>query len=53
MLETADTVIWLDLPRRQWVPRLVRRIVRREELWGGSRNAFLRRDGLLRFALRT
>ena len=61
MLEAADTVVWLDLPRREWVPRLlrrtIRRIVRREELWGGNRetirNAFLRRDGLLRFAWRT
>jgi hypothetical protein len=42
------------------MPRLVRRsilrIVHREELWGGSRetisNAFLRREGLLRFAWR-
>ena len=60
VLEAADTVVWLDLPRRQWVPRLVRRTLRRilhrEELWGGNRetfrNAFLRRDGLLRFAWR-
>ena len=61
VLEAADTVVWLDLPRRQWVPRLVRRTLRRilhrEELWGGNRetfrNAFLRRDGLLRFAWAT
>ena len=61
VLEAADTVVWLDLPRREWVPRLlrrtIRRIVRREELWGGNRetirNAFLRRNGLLRFAWRT
>jgi adenylate kinase family enzyme len=60
VLDAADTVVWLDLPRRQWVPRLfrrtIRRIVRREELWGGNRetmrNAFFRRDGLLRFAWR-
>ena len=60
VLEAADTVVWLDLPRREWLPRLfrrtVRRIVRREELWGGNResfgNAFLMRDGLLRFAWR-
>jgi adenylate kinase family enzyme len=60
VLEAADIVVWLDLPRRQWVPRLlrrtIRRIVRREELWGGNhetlRNAFLTRDGLLRFAWR-
>jgi adenylate kinase family enzyme len=60
VLEAADTVVWLDLPRREWLPRLirrtVRRITRREELWGGNResfrNAFLTRDGLLRFAWR-
>src|SRR6185503_4382222 len=27
-LERADTVIWLDLPRRIWLPRLVRRTFR-------------------------
>ncbi|HEY1317905.1 MAG TPA: shikimate kinase [Gaiella sp.] len=60
VLDAADTVVWLDLPRREWVPRLVRRttrrVIRREELWGGNRetlrNAFLRRDGLFRFAWR-
>jgi adenylate kinase family enzyme len=60
VLEGADTVVWLDLPRREWVPRLVRRTIRRivtrEELWGGNhetvRDGFLRRDGLLRFAWR-
>jgi adenylate kinase family enzyme len=60
VLEHADVVVWLDLPRRVWFPRLVRRtvsrIVRREELWSGNRetfrNAFLSRDSLLLFALR-
>lgn len=37
----ADTVVWLDLPVRVWLPRLARRtllrIVRREELWNGNR----------------
>ena len=41
VLERADVVVWLDLPRRVWLPRLVRRtvsrIVRREELWNGNR----------------
>lgn len=60
VLESADVVVWLDLPRRVWFPRLLRRtlsrIVRREELWSGNRetfrNAFLSRDSLLLFALR-
>jgi hypothetical protein len=60
VLERADVVVWLDLPRRVWLPRLIRRtirrIVRREELWSGNRetfrNAFLSRDSLLLFALR-
>jgi adenylate kinase family enzyme len=58
--ETADTVVWIDLPRRVWLPRLlrrtVRRIVSREELWSGNREtfrgAFLGRDALIPFALR-
>lgn len=37
----ADTVVWLDLPRRtvmrQVTVRTLRRIVRREELWNGNR----------------
>ena len=60
VFEHADTVVWLDLPRRVWLPRLVRRtlarIVRREELWHGNRetfrNVFFSRDSLLLFALR-
>jgi hypothetical protein len=43
VLEHADTVVWLDLPRHVWLPRLVRRtflrIVRREELWNGNRES--------------
>ncbi|MDZ7678189.1 MAG: hypothetical protein U5K29_06535 [Acidimicrobiales bacterium] len=39
--ERADTVVWLDLPRRtvmrQIVVRTVRRTVTREELWNGNR----------------
>ena len=39
--ERADTVVWLDLPRRtvmrQVTSRTLRRIVRREELWNGNR----------------
>jgi adenylate kinase family enzyme len=37
----ADTVVWLDLPRRvvmrQIVGRTLRRVIRREELWNGNR----------------
>ena len=60
VLSAADIVVWLDPPRREWLPRLLRRtiarIVRGEELWGGNResfrNAFLGRDALIPYALR-
>jgi len=60
-LTRADTVVWLDLPRRVWLPRLVRRTLRRlvlrEELWNGNREtlrtALLDHDSLIRFALRS
>jgi adenylate kinase family enzyme len=59
VLERADTVVWLDLPRRIWLPRLVRRTLRRaitgEELWNGNREwlwgAIAHADSLIRFAL--
>ena len=39
--QRADTVIWLDLPRRtvmrQLVARTLRRIITRAELWNGNR----------------
>ena len=52
--------MWLDLPMRVWLPRLVRRtlsrIIRREELWAGNRetlrDAFLSRNSLFVFTLR-
>ena len=61
VLERSDAVVWLDFPRRVWVPRLLRRTlrraVRRERLWNDNRetiwNGFFARDSLLRFALRT
>ncbi len=60
VLDAADTVVWLDLPMRTWLPRLVRRtasrIVRRQELWNGNREtlrgAMWGRDALIPFALR-
>jgi adenylate kinase family enzyme len=59
VLERADTVVWLDIPRRVWLPRLVRRTLRRaltrEELWNGNReslrNALVGFDSLFRYAL--
>jgi hypothetical protein len=61
VLEAADVVVWLDLPRRVWLPRLVRRtarrIVGRERLWSGNRQsvrgAVAGRDALIPYALRT
>jgi hypothetical protein len=61
VLESADTVVWLDLPRRIWLPRLVARTLRRaltrEELWNGNREslwgALPHADSLVRFALAT
>jgi adenylate kinase family enzyme len=58
--DAADTLVWLDLPRRVWLPRLLRRtavrIVRREELWNGNRESLRGtlwgRDGLILFSLR-
>ena len=58
--DAAETVVWLDLPRRVWLPRLIRRttvrVVRREELWNGNRESFRTalwgRDGLIFFSLR-
>jgi energy-coupling factor transporter ATP-binding protein EcfA2 len=59
----ADTVVWLDYPLPLVLLRLLQRIVARirdgAELWPGTgnretvRNAFLTRDPLLWFALRT
>ena len=59
----ADTVIWLDYPLPLILFRLLRRIVARirsgEELWPATgnretfRDAFLSRDSLLLWALRT
>jgi adenylate kinase family enzyme len=60
VLARADTVVWLDLPVHVWLPRLVRRTVRRirddETLWNENkeswRTGFWGRDSLLGYALR-
>jgi adenylate kinase family enzyme len=43
VIESADVVVWLDLPMRVWMPRLVRRTWRRwrrhEELWNDNRES--------------
>jgi adenylate kinase family enzyme len=60
VLDAADTIVWLDLPLRVWLPRLLRRTFRRirgrEELWNGNRetfrDAFWGRDALVPFAVR-
>lgn len=40
----ADTIVWLDLPRRVVMPAVTRRtlarMARREELWNGNRERF-------------
>ena len=43
VLREADLVVWLDLPIRVWLPRLIRRTVRRfggrEPLWNDNRES--------------
>jgi adenylate kinase family enzyme len=61
VLDRADTVVWLDLPIRVWLPRLVRRTWRRvrtrEVLWNGNtesfRDAFWGRESLVVWAIRS
>lgn len=60
VLERADTVVWLDLPVRVWLPRLLRRTLRRirgvEPLWNDNReslrSAFWGRRSLFVWAFR-
>lgn len=59
VLDGADTVLWLDLPTRVWLPRLLRRTARRltgrEAMWNGNREklrgAFWGRESLFGYAL--
>jgi adenylate kinase family enzyme len=59
VLDAADTIVWLDLPLRVWLPRLLRRTARRltgrERLWNDNREtlrgAFWGRESLFGFAL--
>ena len=61
VVANADLVVWLDLPAHVWFPRLLRRtlrrILRREQFLNGNRetfrNAFLSRDSLILYALRS
>jgi adenylate kinase family enzyme len=55
----ADTIVWLDLPLRVVLRRLVwrtlRRLVTQEELWNGNRERLrdqFHGDGLVRYAIR-
>jgi adenylate kinase family enzyme len=59
--ERAEAVVWLDLPLRtilwRYLTRTVRRVGRREELWGGNRERLsdhlFSRDSLLWWILTT
>jgi len=61
VLSRADVVVWIDLPIHVWLPRLIRRTVRRlrghEEIWNGNRETVLGavwgRGALFPYALRT
>lgn len=56
----ADLVVWIDLPLHVWLPRLLRRTLRRirrhEEIWNGNREtvrgAIWGRDALIPYAIR-
>jgi adenylate kinase family enzyme len=61
VLSSADTVVWLDLPLRVWLPRLWRRTRRRirgeEPLWNDNqeswRTALVGAESLFVYALRS
>jgi hypothetical protein len=60
VIRNADTTVWLDLAVRVWLPRLVRRSMRRisgrERLWNDNRetlrDVFTGKDGLIPYAFR-
>jgi adenylate kinase family enzyme len=59
VIDAADMIVWLDLPMRVWLPRLVRRSYRRmrgrEPLWNGNRETLASllggRDSLFGYAI--
>ena len=59
VLDSADTVVWLDLPTRVWFPRLLKRSARRlsgrEPMWNDNRESlkdvFWGRESLFGYAL--
>ena len=59
VFDAADTIVWLDLPLRVWLPRLLRRTGRRltgrERLWNDNRetlrDVFWGRESLFGYAL--
>ena len=61
VLREADIVVWLDMPIRVWLPRLVRRtgrrVRRREVLWNDNRESLVSavwgRESLLVWAFRS
>ena len=60
VLDRCDTLVWLDLPRRQVWPqvlwRTLRRVVTREALWHGNVETWrmaLGRDSIVLWSLRT
>ena len=61
MVDAADTIVWLDLPLRVWLPRLLKRTRRRirgeERIFNDNRESwktgFAGREALFPYALAT
>jgi adenylate kinase family enzyme len=60
VLDAADTIVWLDIPYRTAIRRVVwrtsHRAVRREELWNGNRESFrlaFSRESIVLWVLKT